>query len=179
MVLHADHHYGSAIGQKPSLMSSVSATTWDSTNDRSLSTKSTKSTKTRKSAAKGPGARKSPFKTSRAEAQREREEAEALVQEAGRAARDGPRHPRARRRAGQEDTRRTRVVARAGYNLGSQRALVGCCEWATTHFRRHHSPKAFADRVGTRGPRRKVALIDPRKSLCSPYQPPLFSLTSY
>lgn len=73
MVLHADHHYGSAIGQKPSLMSSVSATTWDSTNDRSLSTKSTKSTKTRKSAAKGSGARKSPFKTSRAEAQRERE----------------------------------------------------------------------------------------------------------
>ena len=73
MVLHADHHYGSAIGQKPSLMSSVSATTWDSTNDRSLSTKSTKSTKTRKSAAQGSGARKSPFKTSRAEAQRERE----------------------------------------------------------------------------------------------------------
>ena len=72
-MLHADHHYGSAIGQKPSLMSSVSATTWDSTNDRSLSTKSTKSTKTRKSAARGSGARKSPFKTSRAEAQRERE----------------------------------------------------------------------------------------------------------
>ena len=34
MVLHADHHYGSAIGQKPSLMSSVSATTWDSTRVR-------------------------------------------------------------------------------------------------------------------------------------------------
>ena len=39
MVLHADHHFSSAVGQKGSVMSSVSATTWDSTaSGKTLST---------------------------------------------------------------------------------------------------------------------------------------------